>query len=330
MHPIDSDIKSGNFHNIYLLYGDEDFLRLTYKNKLKNALVNPGDSMNYTKFDKFNIETKALVELANTMPLFAEHRTIIVDDCGMFSKSNEELAEYLKNPNESTVVIFTETSVDKRTNVYKALKDRAQLVECVLPKDKTQAEQELAAWIGGRLKKMNKQIKRDAWAEFYNRCSSSMSLMDTEFEKLISYIGDKDCVELADVKAICTGAVEEKVFEMIEAISAKNLEGTMSHYRALLEAREEPVKIIRLLQTQFNKILIAKNMASQRYSDRDIANASGINPYFVKKTLNLSRSFTEKEVLDFLEKSTKYEQQMKSGLINSQYALELLILEYMK
>jgi DNA polymerase-3 subunit delta len=56
MNPIDNDIKSKNFHNLYLIYGDENFLRLNYKKKLKKALVPENDTMNFTKFDKFNID----------------------------------------------------------------------------------------------------------------------------------------------------------------------------------------------------------------------------------------------------------------------------------
>jgi DNA polymerase III delta subunit len=71
-------------------------------------------------------------------------------------------------------------------------------------------------------------------------------------------------------------------------------------------------------------------MSALRYSNQEIANASGIGAYFVGKTLNLSKNFTQKEVLDFLEKAADYDQKVKSGLIDSHFALELLIMEYMK
>ena len=39
MKTIDEDIKSGQFKKIYLLYGDEAYLKKQYKDKLKKALV---------------------------------------------------------------------------------------------------------------------------------------------------------------------------------------------------------------------------------------------------------------------------------------------------
>ncbi len=33
MQTINEDIKNGTFRRVYLLYGDEDYLKLQYKNK---------------------------------------------------------------------------------------------------------------------------------------------------------------------------------------------------------------------------------------------------------------------------------------------------------
>ena len=48
MKAIDEDIKSGQFKNVYLLYGDEAYLKKQYKDKLVKALVAEGDTMNFS------------------------------------------------------------------------------------------------------------------------------------------------------------------------------------------------------------------------------------------------------------------------------------------
>ena len=45
MKTINQDIKEENFRPVYLLYGEEDFLRRAYKNRLKEAIVGD-DTMN--------------------------------------------------------------------------------------------------------------------------------------------------------------------------------------------------------------------------------------------------------------------------------------------
>lgn len=51
MQTINEDIKNGTFRRVYLLYGDEDYLKLQYKNKLLRALVTEGDTMNFSRFE---------------------------------------------------------------------------------------------------------------------------------------------------------------------------------------------------------------------------------------------------------------------------------------
>ena len=47
MQQLLADLRNGEFKQAYLLYGEEAYLRLQYKNKLKDALVTAGDTMNY-------------------------------------------------------------------------------------------------------------------------------------------------------------------------------------------------------------------------------------------------------------------------------------------
>ena len=39
MQTLNQDIKSGEFKQIYLLYGEEAFLKNSYKNRLKEAMM---------------------------------------------------------------------------------------------------------------------------------------------------------------------------------------------------------------------------------------------------------------------------------------------------
>ena len=76
------DIKSEQFSNVYLLYGEEAYLRKQYRDKLKNALVSVDDSMNFTAFAGKDINVNEVVDLAGTLPFFAERRVIIIENSG--------------------------------------------------------------------------------------------------------------------------------------------------------------------------------------------------------------------------------------------------------
>ena len=82
MRTIDEDIKNQTFRTAYLLYGEEAYLKNQYKDKLKAALWQEGDTMNAAFYQGRSTNPKELIDLAETMPFFADHRLIIVYDSG--------------------------------------------------------------------------------------------------------------------------------------------------------------------------------------------------------------------------------------------------------
>ena len=121
MKQLQADIKSGQFRSVYLLYGEERYLRRQYRDKLRKALCADGDTMNTHFYEGKNIPIGQVIDLAETMPFLAEHRVIFLTDSGLFSSGGEQMAEYLTSPNETCVFIFRESEVHKRSKLYKTV-----------------------------------------------------------------------------------------------------------------------------------------------------------------------------------------------------------------
>ncbi|MDE7238468.1 MAG: DNA polymerase III subunit delta, partial [Lachnospiraceae bacterium] len=118
MRTILEDIKTQNFKSVYLLFGEEAYLKNQYRHKLLDALLPEGDTVNVNVYENADVPVKEIIDLAETMPFFAEHRVIVINGSGLFKKNGEELAGYLPGMPESTVMIFTEQDVDKRSKLY--------------------------------------------------------------------------------------------------------------------------------------------------------------------------------------------------------------------
>lgn len=88
MKKLNEDFKSGKFEQVYLLYGEEGYLKKQYKKRFIKAMIPEGDTMNYAHYEGKNIPVKEVIDLAETMPFFAEkmaHRIWkyrIFQDCG--------------------------------------------------------------------------------------------------------------------------------------------------------------------------------------------------------------------------------------------------------
>ena len=71
MKTIDQDIKTGQFKHVYHLYGEEQYLIRQYRDRLKQAIAGD-DTMNLGIFSGSDISQKEIVDLAETLPFFAE------------------------------------------------------------------------------------------------------------------------------------------------------------------------------------------------------------------------------------------------------------------
>ena len=164
MKTIDEDIKMGQFKQIYLLYGEEAYLKKQYKDKLKAAMTSPDDTMNFTAYEGKDTNPKEVIDLAETLPFFADRRVILIENSGFFKNSCEDLAEYLPQVPESTNFIFVEEEVDKRSKLYKAAQKVGKVVEFA-----TQNEELITRWILSRLKKEGKNITGNVMQLFLSK-----------------------------------------------------------------------------------------------------------------------------------------------------------------
>ena len=78
--------------------------------------------MNYAYYEGKGVEIREVIDLAETLPFFAERRLIVFENTGLFKSSGADLAEYIKTMPETTYFIFVEEEVDKRSKLYKAVK----------------------------------------------------------------------------------------------------------------------------------------------------------------------------------------------------------------
>ena len=95
MQRINQDIKQGNFKQVYLLYGEERYLRRQYANRLKDALCGQDDGMNTHFYEGKDISVGEIIDLAETLPFLAPRRVFFIKDSGLFKSGGEKLAEYL-------------------------------------------------------------------------------------------------------------------------------------------------------------------------------------------------------------------------------------------
>lgn len=325
MKSIDNDIKLGQLKKVYLLYGPERYLIRQYRDKLKKTIVDPDDTMNFSAFEGDDINVKEIIDLAETMPFFAERRLILIEDSKLFKKGGDELGEYLAGLPEASYFVFVEEEVDKRSRLFKAVTKNGSAVEFV-----TQTDETLMKWVGGRIGKEGKNITREAYQRFIAKTGTDMENIEKELEKLICYCLDKDVIESQDVEAITTEQISNKVFEMVDAIAGHKQKLAMDLYYDLLALKEAPMRILYLITRQFQILLIVKVMSNQGFGNKDIAAKAGCPEWAVRKYQSQAKAFSVEQIKKALADGVSYEESVKTGYMNDRMAVELFIVEYSK
>ena len=319
MKKLNADMKTGNFEHVYLFCGDETFLKRSYKNRMKAAVCG-GNDMNLSCYEGKDIDEGNVIDTAESMPFFAEHRLIVIENSGWLKSSHERIAEYLGHINESTVILFIEEEADKRNKVYKRIKEHGYICEMNHPTPK-----ELSSWAAGILAREGRSITAGDMDIFLSRTGNDMERIRTELDKLISYTEGRDRITEEDITAITSETEVGRVFDMVRAITDRKTEEAMALYEDLLALKEPPLRIIFLIARQFNQLLVIKDLLSAGKGRDDIAAAMKLTPYIAGKLIQQVRPYDRNTLLSFVDRCISLEEAVKKGDLPDRLAVELMI-----
>lgn len=323
MKTIAEHIKKNEFKNVYLLYGEEAYLRHQYRDKLKEALCPEGDEMNISRFEGKGISNVEVADLAETLPFFAERRLIIIEESGWFKNGSDGFEEKLKEFPDTTFLIFVESEVDKRGKLYKTVKDLGYAAEMKTPKEK-----ELLTWLTLQCKREGKQITESATQYLIEQGGFNMNMLQMELEKVLSYAIGAEEIRLEDVQEVCSNQAENQIFEMLDAIGNQNREKALTLYHDLLTLREPAMRILYLLTRQIHILLQVSEMTRLNMDNGSIASKAGIPPFTVGKYKSQIGHFSYSELVGMLEKCQDVDAGIKRGRYQDVIGVELLIVEF--
>lgn len=324
MKVINSDIKANTFKPIYLLYGEEDYLKKQMKDRLRQA-ISGDDNMNVTIINERLKNFDELISVGQTLPFFSEKRLIVLNEVDIFSlSSSEEFENFLQNIPEYLHIIIVEKSIDKRKKLFKIINENGYVAEL-----NAQTPENLGRFIAIKCKEEGKNVTNEVILEILKRTGRNLGIISNELEKLFSYTHDTTSISIDDVIAICNVSLEDRVFDMISAIAAKKQDLAFRLYYDLLALKEPPIKILILMERHFIGILQVKT------SDPSIPRAElaknigmkGVMTFVVNNYIKQAENFSLEKLLDLAQSFAQTEEDIKTGMISDRIGLELLIAE---
>ena len=304
-----TDIKGGKIAPIYFLMGEEAYYIDVVSDYIESYVLQEEEKgFNQMVLYGKEVSIQDIVSNSKRYPMMAERQVIIVKEAQNLTKTIEQLVEYAKNPQPTTVLVFNYKykTLDKRKTLYKALSKTAVVFE-----SKKIYEDKIPNWIQSFLKSKQISITPKAALILTEFLGTDLSKIANELNKLEIVVGAK--------KEITPELIEENIgiskdfnnFELQKALG--NLDHKKAYqivYYFAQNPKQHPfVLTISILYMYFSKLMTLHTVRDRNPST--IAKALGVNPYFVNDYIAVSRNFPMKRISGVLETLRTYDTKSK-------------------
>lgn len=274
-----------------------------------------------TTYDLEEDSIFSLLEDADTISLLTPNKVIIgknLSNNNLDDKSLKTLSKYLDNPNSNVILIFVTTSIDTRKKTIKEVINRLSLVN--LNTDTKTIIKDILKDYDVENKVIN--LLEEYYSEDIERLISETKKIALAFinTKKITY---NNVVDLL-VKPLNRG--DTLAFDLVREIALKNKKKAINIYNELLNYNIESYSLIGLLESQYRLLYQVKVLNKNNITYNDIASILEVHPFRVKKTLELVRFYTLKEIRKLIKNLADIDYKIKSGIYENNIIIDLLIL----
>jgi DNA polymerase-3 subunit delta len=289
-----NDIRKGILKPIYFLYGEEPY----YIDKISDYIASKVLTEEEKGFNQMvlygkDVSIDDIVGNAKRYPMMAEKQVVIVKEAQHLSRTIENLASYVKNPQLTTVLVicYKYKKLDKRKPLYKAVKKDGVVFESQVLRD-----YQIPAWIQKTGKNVGFSIPQKSAMLLAEHLGTDLGRIVSELNKLK--------LMLPQGIEITPGHIEEHIgiskdynnFELKKAIGERNiLKATKIITYFGQNPKDNPfVLTVTLLNMFFTQLLQYHGLTD--HSPKSVASALRINPYFVDEMQTAARNFPMRKV----------------------------------
>ena len=295
---------------------EKEIKKIINNNNFQDAIINP--------YDLEEVPLENALEDLDTYSFLSSKKVIIISNIENLKqeenkKDIEHLLKYIDNPNQDNLLIIT---AQKLNNTYKLTKELKKKCKYIL------VEVNNKEYIKQELKDYKIDNKTISYLEEYSL--NDFSKIASEIEKLKNYKYNEKEITIADINNIVIkklGDPKDLTFNFSKSIASKDKRKALKEYKELLSYNIEPFSIIGLLASQIRIIYQVKVLEKERLSDKEIASIlEEKSDYRIKKTRELTRLYTEDELLKIMIKLEEIDLKLKTTDTNPNTLIEHFII----
>ncbi len=313
------------------LFGADNFRSSEKLSELKNKSLKNSSGVDLSVLDYDEASTiKPLADILAAQGLFSSQQLVIIKN-SMSKGSTEqqkELLTYLKTHSElktdaHTTVIFFEAATPKKNGaLYKFLATNAKKEE-FMPLDGAK----LSAWAKDFAKKLSPstEFSQSALNILLASVGNDLNALSNELTKLVNY-KNGTIISDADVILLVKSKVDSTMFETIEALVSGNKARALSLLHAQISKGEDIYYMLSMYTYQVRTLLKIGDFYWQGMTSApQIAQASGLHPYVVQKSLSQLKNLSEEKTKQMLRDLSEIDHNAKTGKMDLLLALDAFI-----
>ncbi len=295
---------SPQIYPVYFLYGQEDYLVEDEIQKLLNQTLSQKErGFNLHLFNGEEHHSREIVQTAQTLPMFSQHRFVLVREADRMDEEKiETLMEYIRKPSDSTCLVLQGQTVGHWKKYRKEIEKTGKITEHARLRG-----QGLISWMKSRIAEKGKTLSGEAANYLMEVVGDHLYDLDNALEKAFLTVGAKRTIELADVEEITTEVKISTVFDLTDAIGHQNLEKALGILEKALESKavffrkeeegskfSDPIPfLLSMMAKQYWSMLVIKQMSSRKHDVGELAKELGTSPWNIKKLMDQGKSFSE-------------------------------------
>ena len=270
---------------VYVLHSEHPILVERAVAAIRDAAVPPiARGFNYDVVEGKPSGGK-IVALAQTLPMMAERRMVLVRDLGLMPADDAEpLLAYFAKPNPSTVIVALTQKLDKRLKTFAMASKKGWLHVLEAPR-------QLQPWVRDEAKAKGVAIESAAVARLIDTVGSDLSRLSLAVEQLGLYAGAR-AVTSDDVDELVADTRERSVFELTDAIGAADRPRALAAVASLCDQRESAVGVVVMLARHIRQLSLVHVMKADNIPRGAWGSRIGVPPFVVDKLANQARLYS--------------------------------------
>src|SRR5437588_1987893 len=313
-----SEISARKLKAAYVLVGDEVFFRDRCRAALIEHLV-PSELRDFSLHDLDLAQTSVaeVLDLARTPSLMAPFQVFFIRGVkalygrGSHQEEFAAIEQYCRDPNPAAVLIFVADHISIPSDARRMEmqdKERYERIRetlgeyCTIIELSRVDESDGMRWVVEHAAKEAVKVDAEAARELVDALGADMMLVSNELEKLILFVGHKKRITIGDVETMVLAAKQRSLYELTDAISAKDRVRALQMLDAILstgEGDDAAIGHLYMLAKTFRQMLVIteRNVRDTRMLWAALWQGFRVPPFAADDIIRQARRYKSKREL---------------------------------